>query len=131
MSGKDKIVDEFTKTQPTLELLLLEIRGIASGLQDIRNHLSRHDEQLATISAQTRLAGNIAGAASDTANEALEVNKQTLAIVRRIDQTLLGVNELAKSGFDIATALRSVKENKFYDDPIVEFENFNIVGTGN
>lgn len=130
---RQKLVDEFTKTQPTLELLLQEIRGVAINVQSIQRHLDEQDKKISILSSQTNLAGNIAAGAEARAEEALIAIKETRELVRKIDQSLFGVNELAKSGFDIATTLRSQREHDIYSDPVVEIldRDFTIVGTGN
>ena len=92
-------VDEFDKTQPidVMAQILLEMRGINEGIRDIRLDLR-------SLNGKVNLAGNLAA-------EANANSEQALAIVRRIDQNLTGIYELAKSGYDIATAVKSTMDS--------------------
>lgn len=123
-------VDEFSTTQPIMERLLIEMKEIGTNVKSIQRHLDEQDKRVSEVHSQTNLAGNIAARALETANETRE-------IVRRIDQSLTGIYELAKSGFDIATAIKSASDTDrpppYEEDPIIEIGHgtYRIVGTGN
>ena len=100
-------VDEFGKTQPidTFAQILLEIKSINDGVKDLRL-------DMASINARVNLAGNLAAEANATSED-------TLAVVRRIDQNLQGIYELAKTGYDIATSIKKTIDSV---PPIQELE---------
>ncbi len=129
-SIRSKTPSEFSITQPILETLLLEIREVAKSVNSIQLHLDQQDLKIANLSAQINLAGNLAGEAADQATLALSEIRQVKSIVSKMDQTLFGVTELAKSGFDIATAIRSVAETDRpsaiddFEGPILEIAEF-------
>lgn len=116
-SNNKQFIDEFSETQPILETLLLELRKVSKNVDAIGKHLDEQDKKLATLSAQTILAGNIA-------SESLKLGHENKSIIHSIDQSLLGAIELAKSGFDIATALKSVRDTEPppSDDNEIEIE---------
>lgn len=122
--------DEFATTQPIMETLLKEMRDIGINVRSIQKHLDEQDKKIDGVRSQTNLAGNIA-------SESLRISEETRDIVRRIDQNLTGIYELAKSGFDIATAIRSAQDTEPPSvpdlDPEIEIDGrrFHIVGTGN
>lgn len=124
--------DEFSTTQPIMERLLSEMQAIGTNVKSIQKHLDEQDKRIDGVRSQTNLAGNIA-------SEAMAIAVETRNIVKRIDQNLAGIYELAKSGFDIATAIRSTSDTdrpQQNDDPIIEIEDgtyrkFHIAGTGN
>ncbi len=123
---------ELEDTQPiNIQLLILqEIKGIRSDIADVKEKLAEHDSHLESVSARVNLAGNIAAEARSSAEEAL-------ITMRRIDQNLSGIYELAKSGYDIATAIKSLQSRSSFPPnepesyPDIEFAEFKIVGTGN
>ncbi len=118
--------DDNATTQPILERIWFELASIS-------RHLDEQDKKIDNVRGQTNLAGNIA-------SEAMVIARETREIVRSIDQSLTGIYELAKSGFDIATAIRSAQDTERpppdNNDPIIEvddltYRKFSIVGTGN
>src|SRR5512144_2529508 len=98
-------VDEFSKTQPIMERLLEEIQNVGKNVISIQRHLDEQDKKIDGVRSQTNLAGNIA-------SEALNLAQETRDIVKRIDQNLTGIYELAKSGFDVATSIRSTQDTE-------------------
>ncbi len=124
-SIRHKLVDEFSTTQPILETLLTELRKVSKKVDSISNHLDEQDKKLATLTAQTILAGNMA-------NESLKLGHENKAIIHSIDQSLLGAIELAKSGYDIATALKSFRDTEPppSDDSEIEIEYDDESDTG-
>lgn len=123
---------DITPTESVLSQILTQLNSISKSVISIEQHLDEQDLKIDGVRGQTNLAGNIA-------SEAMNLAKETRDIVFRIDQSLTGIYELAKSGFDIATAIKSVQNTEPTpddDDPIVEIDNgiyrkFSIVGTGN
>ncbi len=124
-------VDENATTQPILERIWSELAGISQSVRAIQSHQDQQDIKLEKNLAATNLAGNIAA-------RALATSEATESMVRRIDQSLTGIYELAKSGFDIATAIKSVQDTEpppSEQDPVVEIKEvagtYRIFGTGN
>lgn len=121
-------VDDAAVTQPILERIWTELGGISQSIRSIEKHLDEQDKKVTEVRSQTNLAGNIA-------SNALEVATETREICRRIDQNLTGIYELAKSGFDIATAIKSASDTErpppyeSYDEG--NYRVFSIRGTGN
>ncbi len=137
----NRIADEFDKTQPILETLLLEMRQnnatINERLTNIENHLNQQDVVTSNLTGQLNLAGNIAADAKQQVEDLAADLASVHSIVKRIDQALLGTTELAKSGFDLVTAIRSANEperRRESDWPTIEVEDYDgkysIVGTG-
>lgn len=139
---RQPIADEFAQTQPILETLLIEIRNNNSNinlrLDSIERHLDQQDLVQSKLSGQINLAGNIAAEAKQAVEDLATEVKAIHEIVKRIDRALLGTTELAKSGFDMVTALRSVREPEPITDsdwPQIDIEEYSgsryaIVGTG-
>lgn len=121
------IADEYSKTKPTLEM-------IWESLADIHAKLTAIQKTVNENKSSTVLAGNMAKEACNMSEEALSVSTRVLKKLEQIDQSLGGVYELAKSGFDIATTSKSYKD-KGLDErgPVFEtgYGTYRIVGTGN
>lgn len=146
-SQQHRFVDEFSQTQPILETLLKEFQKTTKDFQEatkkqssailaVQRHLDEQDKKLDVLSSQIALAGNLAG-------QALAIGEENNAILKKMDQSLLGVIELAKSAYDIATEKPTpIRDTDIIEispdsEPEVEFEHdstlrrFQIVGTGN
>lgn len=126
-------VDDLADTTPILERIWSELGGISKSLRAVELHLDQQDVKISENRGAVNLAGNIAA-------RALEQSEATHVIMLRIDQSLTGIYELAKSGFDIATAIKSVQDTEPPsapdNDPVVEivdgtYRKFSIVSTGN
>jgi hypothetical protein len=128
-------IDTEAPTQPInlMELILIEMKGVSADLKEIKQTLSDHNERFEKISGQVNLAGNLSA-------DAIQMSEETLIIVRRIDQNLTGVFELAKTGYDMAAALKSGNKTdpplKFSQSepdssPMIEVEGWKVYGTGN
>ena len=95
---------EDTKPINFQQLILQHLSVISADIKDIKLTLECHDHDLSSLRGQVNLAGNFAAEARDNSDEALKT-------IRRIDQNLSGIYELAKSGYDIATAVKSTMDS--------------------
>ena len=82
-----------------MERILELALDIQSRIASVERHQDQHDKRFADQNGAINLVGCIA-------TRALEVAEAGEQRLKRIEQTLDGVNELAKSAFDIVTGNR-------------------------
>ena len=114
--GIDK-VSETETTQPVMERLIEIMADVRSRVISMERHLDAQDRKLDDNKGATNMVGSIA-------TRALEISEQNKVTLDQILQQLDGVNELAKSSFDMAAELRSSRPPEPEEYPM------RIVGTG-